>query len=212
MTLGGFRGLISTILWYQAEDDKNERRWSELETKYDIIGALQPYFVSVYKYHSWNEAYNLSAQWQEEDTKYKWVLDGLGYLYKGEVYNPNNTDMIWEEGHLYFLKLGGAFERIFYRRHWRSDIARFHELNEIVPGKAVNDSSEALKLVHDYVIPKPPENHCAYFHAQELPDPWAHDADGLGHTDHGSHARGAIVQRAARMERRRGRPWNSVTG
>jgi hypothetical protein len=123
LTLGGMRGVASTALWMQAEEDKNNRKWQELETKYDLIGALQPYFASVYIYHAWNQAYNLSAQWQEQDIKYKWVLDGLGYLYKGEDFNPGNADILFEEAHMYSDKLGLSFERIFYRAHWRHDLS-----------------------------------------------------------------------------------------
>ena len=35
LTLGGFRGGLATILWIQAENDKNDRNWIQLETKYD---------------------------------------------------------------------------------------------------------------------------------------------------------------------------------
>ncbi len=150
LTLGGFRGLLATVLWYQAENDKEERKWMDLETKYDIIGAIEPYFVSIYVFHSWNQAYNLSAQWHAEDAKYKWVLDGLGYLYKGEQYNPDNADLILEEGNLFFLKLGGAFERIFYRAHWRDDVAGLYRLDTVSPGDKT-DASEALRLVRTYV-------------------------------------------------------------
>jgi len=184
LTLGGFRGLLATSLWIQAENDKNDRKWQELETKYDIIGSLQPYFISVYVFHAWNQAYNLSAQFHDEDTKYKWVLDGLAYLNKGEEYNPQTPDILVEQGHMYFLKLGGSFERIFYRQHWRSDISRFYEYNATSPG-VKNNQTEALKLVHEFVMRVGPENKAAaekttdpvelqklnVFHTAELPDP-----------------------------------------
>src|SRR5207248_4726817 len=140
----------------QADEDKHDRKWLDLETKYDIIVALQPYFSSVYIFHSWNQAYNLSAQWQEEDIKYKWVLDGLAYLYKGEEYNPGNPDIYLEEGHLYFLKLGGAAERIFYREHWRNDQARLHELNNIKEVK--DDATVALKHVREIINRRDPRD------------------------------------------------------
>jgi hypothetical protein len=180
LTMGGFRGILSTYLWQQAEDDKNEHRWLDLETKYDIIGALQPYFVSVYIFHSWNQAYNLSAQWQEEDSKYKWVLDGEAYLYKGEEYNPGNSDLYLEEANLYFLKLGGAFERLFYRRHWRADLARLHELNDSTT--AQNDAAVALGHVRDFVHhrdPRYPGDAGDYLHISEMRDP-AQRAGGTG--------------------------------
>jgi hypothetical protein len=172
LTLGGFRGLLATALWYQAENDKDQHKWVDLETKYDIIGAIEPYFVTIYVFHSWNQAYNLSAQWHEVDSKYKWVLDGLAYLYKGEQYNPDNSDLILEEGHLYFLKLGGSFERIFFRAHWRSDIARIHELSTVKEDEK-SDPTEALRLVKSFV--DRPE-----FHATELPDPGGRNTLGYG--------------------------------
>jgi hypothetical protein len=179
LTLGGMRGIASTLLWMQAEEDKNNRKWMDLETKYDLIGALQPYFSSVYVYHSWNQAYNLSAQWHEQDTKYKWVLDGIAYLYKGEDFNPGNPDIMYEEAQLYAMKLGLSAERITYRAHWRSDISRLHELN--VKENVQDDATVALKHVRDFVTrrdprdppPAPGDNPArkSYFHTEELPDP-----------------------------------------
>jgi hypothetical protein len=156
LTLGGIRGLASTYLWMQAEDDKNDRKWIELESKYTKIGALQPYFASVYIYHSWNQAYNLSAQWQEQDTKYKWVLDGIAYLYKGEDFNPANADIMLEESQLYAMKLGGSFERIYYREHWRHDIARLHTLNTTT--KAKDDATVALQHVRYFINHRDPRD------------------------------------------------------
>ncbi len=162
LTLGGFRGLLSTALWIQAEDDKENRRWFDLETKYDMIASLQPYFTSVYIFHAWNQAYNLSAQWHDEDTKYKWVLDGLAYLYGGERYIPNNPDLALEEANMYYLKLGGSFERIFYRAHIRSDLSRLHELEDVKLKEG--NAKDALQHVKDFATR--PE-----FHIALLPDP-----------------------------------------
>ncbi len=172
LTLGGFRGLVATVLWIQAEEDKDAHKWQSLETKYDIIGAIEPYFVTIYVFHSWNQAYNLSAQWHEDDSKYKWILDGIAYLYKGEQYNPDNPDLILEEGHLYFLKLGSAFERIFFRAHWRADQARLHDLNNLDPNDK-SDSTEGLKQVRAFVNREE-------FNTQELPDPSGRGGRGYG--------------------------------
>jgi hypothetical protein len=170
LTMGGFRGVLSTVLWIQAEEDKNNRKWLDLGTKYNLIGTLQPYFTSVYVFHSWNLAYNLSAQWAEQDAKYKWILDGMAYLYKGEEYNPGNTDLIYEEANLYAMKLGGAYERAFYRQHWRDDISRLHEFNDRMP--LTRDSAQALKHVRDFVQ-RP------YFKTRMMADP-AGNTEGVG--------------------------------
>ncbi len=180
LTFGGMRGVASTYLWIQAEEDKNNRKWDDLETKYDLIGALQPYFASVYIYHSWNQAYNLSAQWQEQEIKYKWVLDGIAYLYKGEDFNPANPDILYEEAQLYAQKLGAASERLFYREHWRNDISRLHELND--KPESSKDATVALQNVRKFVTrrdPRDPPTARSYFHTEELPDP-AQRATGTG--------------------------------
>jgi hypothetical protein len=136
-------------------------------------------------YHSWNQAYNLSAQWHDTDTKYKWVLDGIKYLYKGEEFNPGNPDIQYEEAQLYAMKLGLAFERITYRAHWRNDLSRLHELNN---KKAVreNDATLALMRVREFATRRDPRDPPAsptenpatksYFHTEELPDPTEREA------------------------------------
>jgi hypothetical protein len=149
LTLGGFRGIISTMLWLQAEDDKESRRWYELQTKYDMIATLQPYFATVYIFHAWNQAFNLSAQWHDVDTKYKWVLDGLAYLYGGERYIPRNPDLALAEAQeMFYVKLGGSFERTFYRAHWRADLTRLHELQDAKLEKG--SATDALAHVKEF--------------------------------------------------------------
>jgi len=161
LTLGGFRGFLAMYLWQEAEEDKNERRWVELETKYNYIGQLEPYFVTVYVYNAWNEAYNLSAQWHGIDEKFKWVLDGLAHLYVGEGHNPDNPDLLLEESQMYFLKLGTSFERIDYRKMWRDRIRHQYLL-----GKTADASETRALETHQRVrniIMRP------YFNATLLP-------------------------------------------
>lgn len=150
-TLGGFRGLLATTLWIKAEDAKNNRQWVELNTLYNMIGTLQPYFNTVYIYNAWNQAYNLSAQWHDWDDKYRWVLDGLNHLYEGEEYNPADVDLEVEQAQMYFLKLGGAFERIYYRHHWKYDIANLHLLKDDADVKDSPDINE-LREVKSFVM------------------------------------------------------------
>jgi hypothetical protein len=151
------------MLWLQAEDDKESRRWYELQTKYDMIATLQPYFATVYIFHAWNQAFNLSAQWHDVDTKYKWVLDGLAYLYGGERYIPRNPDLALAEAQeMFYVKLGGSFERTFYRAHWRADLTRLHELQDAKLEKG--SATDALAHVKEFA--QRPE-----FKLSLMPDP-----------------------------------------
>jgi hypothetical protein len=177
LTLGGFRGLLVPFLWKQAEDDKNERRWQDLDTTYNIIGKLQPYFVAVYKFNAWNQAYNLSAQWHGIDEKYQWVLEGLTHLYEGEQYSPHNADILLEEAQMYFLKLGGSFERIEYRQMWRDGIAHQFELGDNPEAGVTSPGTTALldrhRRVRQFIL-------MPQFRATLLEDPRNPQKQGYG--------------------------------
>lgn len=175
LVLGGFRGILAPILWQRAEDNKNERKWMELDSTYNIIGKLQPYFVTVYIFNAWNQAYNLSAQWHNIDEKYKWVLDGLGHLYEGEEFNPGNRDIEVEQAQMYFLKLGNSFERISYRRFWRQDIEHQYWLDpKLQPTAAAGAASlDTHRKVRSYILK--PE-----FNSKLATDPNQPDKIGYG--------------------------------
>ncbi len=169
LTLGGFRGILAMVLWEDAQRDIDRQRWVPLESDYNAIAALEPYFGSVYIFNAWNQSYNLSAQFHSLNTKYKWVLDGLVYLYKGQRYAPQDADIIKNEADDFFLKLGSSWERRYYCARWRYDIAHLYEYN---PAK-VNPAFSTLAEVHDLVTR--PE-----FHAVLLPA-----RDGKGPPGHG---------------------------
>lgn len=148
LALGGFRGVLAMALWENAEHDKNAQKWRPLETDYNAIAALEPYFGTDYIFNAWNMSYNLSAQYHGLDTKYKWVLDGLVYLYKGEHYVPDNSNMIINEANDFFLKLGTSFERKYYCARWRYDIAHLYRYKPGEKGKQFGTLPEVYFIVH----------------------------------------------------------------
>ena len=178
LTLGGFRGILAMVLWENAENDKNNHDWVPLETDYNAIAALEPYFGSAYIFNAWNQSYNLSAQFHDMNTKYKWVLDGLIYLYKGEKYVPDNANMIMNEANDFFLKLGTSFERRYYTARWRYDLAHLYRYQ---PGKV---SSQLSTLAEVYYIVHQPQ-----FHIKLLPSRSGKGPPGHGVEVNGMHYR-----------------------
>jgi hypothetical protein len=174
LTLGGFRGILAMALWENAESDKNKRQWVPLESDYNAIAALEPYFGAVYIFNAWNQAYNLSAQFHAMNLKYKWVLDGQVYLYKGQKLVPNDSNMIMNEANNFFLKLGTSFERKYYCARWRYDIAHLYRY---VPGK-VQPTLSTLAEVH-YIVMQP-EFHCVLLPARDRKGPLGHGVK-VGH-------------------------------
>lgn len=168
LALGGFRGILAMALWKNAEHDKNVQKWRPLETDYNAIAALEPYFASDYIFNAWNMSYNLSAQYHGLDTKYKWVLDGLVYLYKGEHYVPDNANMIINEANDFFLKLGTSFERKYYCARWRYDIAHLYRYQPGQKGKNFGTLPEVYFIVHQ------PEFKCKLLPALDGKGPIGH--------------------------------------
>ncbi len=154
LALGGFRGVLAMVLWEDAESDKNNHKWRPLETDYQAIATIEPYFGSVYIFNAWNMSYNLSAQFHSMNTKYKWVLDGLVSLYHGEKFVPDNANVIMNEANDYFLKLGASFERKYYSPRWRYDIAHLYRYNP----KKISSGLSSLGQVY-YLVTRP-EFHC----------------------------------------------------
>ena len=125
LVLGGFRGPLVMALWMQAEELKNQRKWHEVTTLHNLIAHLQPHFGSVYVFNAWNQAYNMSAQWQSLEKKYEWVKKGLDYAKLGLRYVPDNPDLVHQLQFIYDHKLGRSHEKKFYRRRFREDSLKF---------------------------------------------------------------------------------------
>src|SRR5438128_12126377 len=58
MALGGFRGLISNMLWIRATDLQEQDKFFEAAQLADWITKLEPHFPQVWVHQAWNMAYN----------------------------------------------------------------------------------------------------------------------------------------------------------
>jgi hypothetical protein len=124
VVLGGLRGVASNILWIQAEDLKNKRDWSNLEVVVNSITTLEPHFISVWTFQGWNQAYNVSAEWDQVADKYYWIKKGIRFLQRGTEANMDSPELRWDVGWTYYHKIGRADERELLRVLFRADTAR----------------------------------------------------------------------------------------
>src|SRR5215467_8643913 len=97
VALGGFRGLISNILWIRATDLQDEDKFFEMAQLADWITKLEPHFVQVWLVQAWNMAYNISVKFKDFPDRWRWVERGLDLLRDdGLQYNKNET-LIYRE-------------------------------------------------------------------------------------------------------------------
>ena len=92
VALGGFRGLISNVLWIRANDLQNDDKFFEAAQLADWITELEPHFTQVWLFQAWNMAYNISVKFKDAPDRWRWVERGIELLRDdGLRYNPDMT-------------------------------------------------------------------------------------------------------------------------
>lgn len=106
--LGGFRGLISEVLWIRADRLQQQGRYFELAQLADWITALDPKATKSWVFNSWNLAYNISAMLPDYDARTHWVNKGIDLLENKAIpVNPTAALLYYELGFNYQFKIGG---------------------------------------------------------------------------------------------------------
>lgn len=121
LLLGGLRGPLVMILWTSSEAQKSEKNLEDFDTKVEWIRMLQPEFDTVHIFQIWNKAYNISVQMASNANKYITILDAIEYAKSVDEERPNNINIIYQIGSVYFDKLGGASEKAYYRKRVREE-------------------------------------------------------------------------------------------
>ena len=128
VTLGGFRGMISDLLWLRASRLQEERRHVELVQLSGWITKLEPHVPEVWSYHAWNLAYNISVMMSRPEDRWRWILNGIELLRdEGVPLNPRSAAIHRELGWIFQHKLGmdGDPGHAFYRAEWARQIAAY---------------------------------------------------------------------------------------
>jgi hypothetical protein len=121
LLLGGLRGPLVMILWTSSEAQKSEKNLEDFDTKVEWIRMLQPEFDTVHIFQIWNKAYNISVQMASNANKYITILDAIEYAKSVDAERPNNINILYQMGSVYFDKLGGASEKQYYRKRVREE-------------------------------------------------------------------------------------------
>ena len=121
VALGGFRGLISNMLWIRANQLQEDGKYFEMVQLADWITKLQPHFVSVWVNQAWNLSYNISVKFPDHADRWLWVQRGIELLRDyGLQYNPQETliyrELAWHFQHKMGANLDDA--NMLYKAEW----------------------------------------------------------------------------------------------
>jgi hypothetical protein len=158
VALGGFRGLISNILWIRASDLQDNDKFFEMAQLADWITKLEPHFVQVWLVQAWNMAYNISVKFKDFSDRWRWVDRGLELLRDdGLRYNPNETLIYRELAWFFQHKMGANMDdaNIYYKQEWANEMAEVFDkktpnLEELIHPQTDDQKRRARLLREKY--------------------------------------------------------------
>jgi len=74
VALGGFRGLISNLLWIRATDLQEDDKFFEAAQLADWITDMEPRFVQVWAFQAWNMAWNISVKFKDAADRWRYPV------------------------------------------------------------------------------------------------------------------------------------------
>lgn len=132
VALGGFRGLISNLLWIRANDLQQDDKFFEAAQLADWITKLEPTYAAVWLFQGWNMAYNISVKFKDFPDRWRWVERGIELLRDdGLRYNPNSVDIYRELAWFYQHKMGANLDdaNMYYKSEWAAEMRPFFGSN-----------------------------------------------------------------------------------
>ena len=121
VALGGFRGIISNVLWMRATRLQEEEKYFEMVLLADWITKLQPKFATVWTQQAWNMIYNISRTYRDFHDRWLWVESGIKLLRdEGLVYNPTEALLYQELAWTFHDKIGKSTDEAhwYYKETW----------------------------------------------------------------------------------------------
>ena len=109
------RALAIDVAFIRSERLKELGRYYEAMQLADWICKLAPRFPSIWVFHAWNQAYNISVGTYTAEERWRWVNNGICLLRdQGIQYNPKSVTLYKELAFLYWHKVGDFLDD----HHW----------------------------------------------------------------------------------------------
>lgn len=112
LLLGGFRGLACDLLWMRGTAAKDNRRFYESVAIFQVISRIQPRFEQIWEYMSWDMAYNIAVEVDDESGKWSWFIAGLDANVRGCRRNPGSERLLRHLAWMFHHKGDTFHERV----------------------------------------------------------------------------------------------------
>lgn len=104
LVMSGFKGLAADLLWLNMETFWHSGQHYKMLPLLESVSWLQPRYITVWAVGGWHMAYNVYAAVKDPKEKQFWYNNGVSFLKKGIVYNPDKYDLNFELGWTYYHK------------------------------------------------------------------------------------------------------------
>ena len=160
VALGGFRGLISNLLWIRANDLQLDDKYFEAAQLADWITDLEPHFSQVWQFQAWNMAYNISIKFKDFPDRWRWVERAIELLRdNGLRYNPDDVSIYRDLAWIFQHKMGQNLDdaNIYFKQQWAEEMTPFFGANgtnfdALVNPQTAGDRTNAFRLCEKYKI------------------------------------------------------------
>lgn len=120
-SVGGFRGIISSYLWLRSNEMQQKKNYPEQMQLAKWITQLQPQVPTGWVNRSWNMAYNISRNYPDPETRWKYIYDAVKMLRdEGIKYNPQEPLVYAQLAYLFEHKIGHNMDdhHRYYKFRW----------------------------------------------------------------------------------------------
>jgi hypothetical protein len=159
VAFGGFRGLIANALWLRATESQERGQFFEARQMAAWITQLQPENATVWRYHSWNPAYNLAGAFSAPEERWPWVEAGIVLLRDHALrVNPGRPEIYTDLATYFQHKLGLDLDPAhrYYKEAWASRLVeamgRFPDLAALARPRTEEDHRRARILREEFKL------------------------------------------------------------
>ena len=110
LMLLGLRGVAVNLLRMDLDYYKDRKEWARMRATTEAVITLQPHYIEVWRFLSWNLAFNVSAEWDAVPDRYYWVKEGGKFSQRGSERNNAIPELYWETGRVWGQKVGRSDE------------------------------------------------------------------------------------------------------
>ena len=118
-SLGAFRGLAVDFLWLRSIRMQDEARFYEIDLLCRLILEMQPQFTQVWRFQAWNLSYNIAAECDTAEERWRWINSGIELLHRGLEKNSRSFALYAELGWIYYHRLSAKSGDPFWRYYRR---------------------------------------------------------------------------------------------